>query len=80
MTDEELLTTYEKALRYVITNDRAVEVLTTGERSVLSLGDVKIRDRWLKINSEISLRCKNKEFSEKVDSLLKKLDEEVKNG
>ena len=80
MTDNELLTTYEKALRYVITNDKAVEVLTTGERMALSLSDAKIRDRWLKINSEISLRCKNKEFSEKVESLLKRLDEEIKNG
>ena len=80
MTDEELLITYEKALRYIISNEKAVEVLSTGERSALSLNDVKIRDRWLKINFEINSRCKDKQFSEKVDSLLKKLDEEVKNG
>ena len=77
-TDEELLTTYEKALRYVITNDKAVEVLATGERIALSLNDVKIRDRWLKINAEIDSRCKNEEFKKKVEELLEKLDEEMK--
>ena len=75
-----ILKKYSMAVKWILTGSNKDIILSTGERINEKLKDKETREKWEKINSEISAEAeKDMGFRVAVDEILERLDKEYKN-
>ena len=68
------------AVKWILTGSNKDIILSTGERINEKLKDKETREKWEKINAEISAEAeKDLGFRVAVDEILERLDKEYKN-
>ena len=68
------------AVKWILTGSNKDIILSTGERINEKLKDKETREKWEKINAEISAEAeKDVGFRVAVDEILERLDKEYKN-